>query len=135
MDRIKKLNVYYHQRKVGTLALYQKMLNVFEYDKEWLVDGFSISPFSLPLKQTVFIPKQNAAEEKEERWVLSPAYDLTYSYSIGGEHATMVNGEGQNPGMEDVLAVAKEIGIKKTRARAIAEEIRECTAEMLQVYL
>lgn len=376
MDRIKKLNVYYHQRKVGMLALYQKTLVAFEYDKEWLAEGFSISPFSLPLKQTVFIPKRNAVdglfgvfadslpdgwgrllvdrlmlhyrinpaevdslsrlsiigasgmgaltyepetsfetearnldldkiaeecknilrtdysekldelfhmggssggarpkiltqidgeewiikfpstedkkdigkqeydyslcakkcgilmeqtrlfpshicqgyfgtrrfdrrknenggiecihmisasalletshripnldyhtlmkltleltkdfveveklyrymcfnvfahnrddhsknfaylyEEKEERWVLSPAYDLTYSYSISGEHATTINGKGQNPGMEDVLAVAKEIGINKTRARAIAEEIRECTAEMLQVYL
>ena len=25
--------------------------------------------------------------DDEEKWLLSPAYDLTYSYSIGGEHA------------------------------------------------
>lgn len=41
------------------------------------------------------------------RWVLSPAYDLTYSNSIGGEHATTVNGNGADPGMDDILAVAK----------------------------
>lgn len=35
--------------------------------------------------------------EEENRWKLSPAYDLTYSSSIGGEHATTVNGEGRNP--------------------------------------
>lgn len=29
-------------------------------------------------------------DEVEQRWVLSLAYDLTYSYSIGGEHATSI---------------------------------------------
>ena len=29
----------------------------FEYDNEWLNNGFSISPYSLPLKKQVFIPK------------------------------------------------------------------------------
>lgn len=42
------------------------------------------------------------------QWVLSPAYDLTYSNSIGGEHATTVNGNGNDPGMDDLLAVAQK---------------------------
>ncbi len=33
-------------------------------------------------------------DEDECSWKLSPAYDLTYSNSIGGEHATTVNGKG-----------------------------------------
>ena len=37
-------------------------------------------------------------------------YDLTYSSSIGGEHATCVNGNVWNPGIEDILAVARQIG-------------------------
>lgn len=73
--------------------------------------------------------------EKEKRWVLSPAYDLTYSSSIGGEHATTVNGNGANPEMSDILAVAKRIGLNGTRAKRIAEEIRECVGEMLRDYL
>lgn len=56
MDRIKQLNVFYHERKVGTLALYNKRFVAFEYDKEWLENGFSISPFSLPLEKRVFLP-------------------------------------------------------------------------------
>lgn len=36
-------------------------------------------------------------DEDECSWKLSPAYDLTYSNSIGGEHATTVNGNGVNP--------------------------------------
>lgn len=70
-------------------------------------------------------------EEQESRWVLSPAYDLTYSYSIGGEHATTINGEGQNPNMKDILEVARQIGIKEAKARTIAEEVRDCVAEVL----
>ena len=57
MNNINKLNVYYHNRKVGTLALYKNYLAAFEYDREWLMEGFSISPFSLSLKAGVFIPK------------------------------------------------------------------------------
>lgn len=56
MDRIKQLNVFYHERKVGTLALYKERLAAFEYDKEWLESGFPISPFSLPLEKRVFLP-------------------------------------------------------------------------------
>ena len=57
MKKINKLDVIYNSRKVGTLALYKERLAAFEYDKDWLADGFSISPLSLPLDQKVFIPK------------------------------------------------------------------------------
>ena len=73
--------------------------------------------------------------EGEKRWVLSPAYDLTYSNSLGGEHATTVNGNGINPGMDDVLAVAKKIGINATKAKKTASQIRECVFEMLGDYI
>lgn len=73
--------------------------------------------------------------EQEKRWVLSPAYDLTYSNSIGGEHATTVHGNGTNPGMADILAVAKSIGINQAKARQIATQIQECVHEQLAEYL
>ncbi len=62
---------------------------------------------------------------KDNRWQLSPAYDLTYSNSIGGEHATMINGNGRNPGMDDFLAVADNVKFDKKKAKQIANEIRE----------
>lgn len=74
-------------------------------------------------------------KEKEDRWVLSPAYDLTYSYSIGGEHATMVHGNGRNPGMKEILQVAKSIGLNEKKAKIIAEEIYENVKEKLGIYL
>lgn len=57
MNRINKLEVYYHDVRVGTMALYQNRLALFEYDNDWIADGFSISPFSLPLEKKVFMPK------------------------------------------------------------------------------
>ena len=73
--------------------------------------------------------------EEEGRWVLSPAYDLTYSYSLGGEHATTVHGNGKNPGMEDILAVGADIGMSKACAKNIAEEVKTCVEERLAEYL
>jgi serine/threonine-protein kinase HipA len=73
--------------------------------------------------------------EQEHRWVLSPAYDLTYSSSLGGEHATTVNGNGANPGMGDLFAVAERIGLNTTKARNTAERIRECVYDMLREYV
>lgn len=57
MKAINKLMVSYNNRVVGTLALYKKTLVVFEYDNDWLSDGFSISPISLPLEKRIFIPR------------------------------------------------------------------------------
>jgi len=74
-------------------------------------------------------------DEKEGNWHISPAYDLTYSNSIGGEHATTVHGNGTNPGMKDILLVAKEIGIRKDTAERIAKYIQECVHENLNEYV
>ena len=73
--------------------------------------------------------------EQEKRWVLSPAYDLTYSNSIGGEHATTVHGEGRGPGMADILEVAKTIGLNGQWARAEAKLIKETVFSELKEYL
>ncbi len=137
--------------------LYQNRLAAFEYDSDWITEGFSISPFSLPLQKKVFMPKTDPFEglfnvfahnrddhsknftfmyrESEKKWVLSPAYDLTYSSSIGGEHATTVNGNGINPGMDDILAVAKKIGLNITKAKKTASDIKECDFKMLDDWI
>ena len=57
MNRLNKLEVFYHERLVGTIALYQNRLAAFEYDSNWLATGFSISPFSLPFGEKSFYTK------------------------------------------------------------------------------
>ncbi len=72
---------------------------------------------------------------EDDRWRLSPAYDLTYSNSIGGEHATTVDGNGRDPGREELLAVAKDIKLDRRRAERIASEIQEIVCTDLNNYL
>lgn len=67
-------------------------------------------------------------------WHPSPAYDLTWSTKYFGEHTTTVDGNGQNPGMKELLAVGKEAGLRLNRCRQIAEEIREKTRDVERKY-
>lgn len=51
---IHAVNVMYHEQKVGTLSMGNRSNCQFEYDKDWLSNGFSISPLQLPLKAGLF---------------------------------------------------------------------------------
>lgn len=52
--KIEKLEVRYHDLPVGMLSLDENGLCLFEYDPQWLKEGFSISPLELPFKDGVF---------------------------------------------------------------------------------
>lgn len=58
MNKSDKLSVRFHDAAVGVLSLTpDNRLCVFEYDPEWIVKGFSISPLELPLKSGIFTAK------------------------------------------------------------------------------
>ena len=59
MKQDNALQVYYGERPVGTLAMTADHKAAFQYEDEWLETGFSISPFSLPLKKQVFVPSKD----------------------------------------------------------------------------
>lgn len=52
-----RLIVTYHGKEVGTLALSPDKKNrcIFQYSRQWLSTGFSISPLQMPLKESIFI--------------------------------------------------------------------------------
>lgn len=53
---INKLRVNYRNQIVGVLGRTPDNLRcTFEYDKEWLANGFSISPLELPLQTGIFV--------------------------------------------------------------------------------
>ena len=58
MKKVRALSVGYNGRPVGRLALTPDGFSAFEYNSDWLAGGFSISPFSLPLKDGVFVQKR-----------------------------------------------------------------------------
>lgn len=61
IGEVAKSVVKYNDRIVGYLAVVEEGI-AFQYDSEWLKDGFSISPFSLPLKGEVYIDRKDNFE-------------------------------------------------------------------------
>lgn len=51
---VSAVKVKYHGRNVGVISAYGRGTCQFEYDKDWLANGFSISPLQLPLKVGLF---------------------------------------------------------------------------------
>ena len=62
MTESRKLEVYYHDCLVGYLAETRDRMIAFQYSEEWLGNGFSISPLSLPLNNNVFVPPEKCRE-------------------------------------------------------------------------
>lgn len=50
--------------------------------------------------------------DRQFNWHVSPAYDLTPSEGINGEHTAMVNGKGKNITEADIQTIAKRFGIE-----------------------
>ena len=66
---------------------------------------------------------------KDGKWSLSPAYDLSYSYNPTGvwtrHHQMRINGKIDDITRDDLIASAINMGIKKNQAISIIEEMKE----------
>ena len=62
MRNVEKADVMASGRLVGTLALTSRGLTAFEYSPQWIASGFSISPFSLPLKPGLYTSTNSGFE-------------------------------------------------------------------------
>ncbi|MBY5870214.1 type II toxin-antitoxin system HipA family toxin [Rhizobium leguminosarum] len=58
------------------------------------------------------------------RWILSPAYDLTFSSGPGGEHSVDIAGEGRNPDIKHLLTVSRQASISDQDARDVIDQVR-----------
>ena len=74
--------------------------------------------------------------DRQGRWTLSPAYDLTFSYRPSslwtGMHQMTVNGRRDGFRWEDIKSVAMAAGLKRGRAETIAMEVRAAVARWLE---
>jgi len=65
--------------------------------------------------------------DKSGRWSLSPAFDVTYSFSPSGKwtasHQMTLNGKRDNFTLEDFKACAKVASMKRGRAGTIVDEV------------
>lgn len=70
--------------------------------------------------------------DKNGAWSMSPSYDLTFSSGPGGEHCSMIMGEGKTPGLSHLLELAKISNIKKEEALKIIEEVKSAVLKWSQ---
>jgi serine/threonine-protein kinase HipA len=71
--------------------------------------------------------------DKQGRWSLAPAFDVTYSYNPEGlwtaVHQMSVNGKRDAFTLEDFKACARAIALKRGRAESILAEVRDAVAQ------
>ena len=60
------------------------------------------------------------------RWVLAPAYDLTFSFGPGGEQTMTVLGEGREPGVPHLQALGDKHALRQTAT--IIEQVRSAVS-------
>ena len=67
--------------------------------------------------------------DKSGQWSLSPAFDMTYSFNPSGSwtasHQMTLNGKRDDFTLDDFKACAKTASMKRGRADAIVNEVRE----------
>ena len=66
----------------------------------------------------------------DKRWVLAPAYDLTFSHGPNGEQSMLLLGEGRDPGVEGLTELGRKHSIK--RARQILERVQSAVARWVE---
>ena len=57
IPKIDALTIKMDNQIIGRMAMSPDQLCAFEYDAEWLINGFSISPLHLPLEPGLFTAK------------------------------------------------------------------------------
>ena len=61
--------------------------------------------------------------DEHGEWRLAPAYDLTYSQGINGEHTTSIVGEGRAPTKAHMFKVGEAVGLKPSAMAAMIENV------------
>jgi len=67
----------------------------------------------------------------DEKWQVSPVYDLVYSDGMNGEHATAIDGEGRSPTEKHIMAVAKKAGLDLRKAEKTLNEVKSAVKKLL----
>lgn len=133
MDRLKEIEVWFSDKvKIGTIKINsQRPYNTaFRYDNQWLKNGFSISPFSLPLEDKEFIPNP---------FIFDGVFGVFADSLPDGWGRLLVDrmlrSNGKNPSLKEILEVAKKANLDMNYAEKTALDIEKIVYEDLKEYL
>ena len=132
-----------HMQSLCALAHYDfNMAGAYAYEQALLVIrqlGLPMASIAEQFRRMVFnIIARNQDDhvkniaflmDKSGKWSLSPAFDVTYSFNPSGawtaSHQMTLNGKRDDFTMDDFKACAKAASMKRGRAEAIVNEVRE----------
>ena len=74
--------------------------------------------------------------DRQGKWSLSPAYDLTYSNDPNSNyinnHQCLINGKSSSITAEDCFAVGLEAGLTKPKMQRIVDEVCEAAKQWIR---
>ncbi|MFI3298051.1 MAG: type II toxin-antitoxin system HipA family toxin [bacterium] len=91
-------------------------------DMEQVKQMFRLMVFNVLISNRDDHAKNFSFQYIDGAWKLSPAYDILPSTGFNGYHTTTINGQGE-PTAEDIIAVAKEVGISEADATDIVKSL------------
>ena len=129
------LNAFYRMPSLDYIDLL-KACKALTRDMQQVSALFRQMVFNVAISNRDDHSKNFAFQFRDNRWKLSPAYDLLPSAGFNGYHTTTVNNKGE-PRIEDIMTAAKEVDLNKRSAKKICEQIIDtCTTKkMLKIKL
>lgn len=135
-----------HMQSLGALAHYDyNMAGAYAYEQAFLAMrrlGLTMDDIEQQFRRIAFnVVARNQDDhvkniaflmDKEGRWSLSPAFDVTYSFNPAGlwtaTHQMSINGKRDDFEREDFRACARTAGMKRGRAESILGEVERVVA-------
>lgn len=103
-------------------------------DMEQVAQMFRLMVFNVLISNRDDHAKNFSFQYMNGAWRLAPAYDLLPSSGFNGYHTTTINGQGE-PTLQDILAVAKEVGITDSDAKSTIDELTQiCSSKGMLKY-
>ncbi len=139
-----------HMQSLGALAHFDyNLAGVYAYEQVLLVIrqlGLSMNTIEEQFRRMAFnIVARNQDDhvkniaflmDREGRWALAPAFDVTYSFQPQGrwtsQHQMTLNGKRDGFTLEDFRACAEAVAMKRGRAVAILEEVHRAVSRWPQ---
>ena len=108
---------------------YLNFLRLVEYltnDKTQVVEAFKRMVFNvIGRNQDDHAKNFSFLMDKNGKWSLSPAYDITYAFGAGytKQHQMTINGKTDNIEIKDIYTIAEKLDIPQKKVNQIIEEI------------
>ena len=117
------LNANYREPSLDYESLL-KLCHILTKNMEEVYALFRLMVFNVAIINRDDHAKNFSFQLINNEWKLSPAYDLLPSSGFNGFHTTTINNNGE-PTENDMIIVAEKVGLSKTKAIQIIQEVNE----------